>query len=89
MAANISSSWMKGRTSSEVHPEMERALPLQHFLMILRRRSGSTMMSGLMGGLGRGVWFDLLGWSCLSFSLSASLSGQRAERRKTCAAFLE
>ena len=65
----------------------DRALPLQQFLIILNKGFGSMMMSGLGGGLGRVFLPALLGLRADSLVLRAGVSGQRFERKKTCAAF--
>ena len=83
IASKMSSSSVMSAMRSPVQPEMERAEPLAHLRMALRRSSGLMIVGGATGGL-----FVLVGCSARSLSLSSGVSGQSGSRIRVWSAFL-
>ncbi len=88
IASKMSSSSVMSAMRSPVQPEMERAEPLAHLRMTLRRSSGSMMVGGVTGGLGSAGLFVLFGCSARSLRLSSVVSGQSGSRMRVWSAFL-
>ena len=88
IASKMSSSSVMSAMRSPVQPEMERAEPLAHLRMALRRSSGLMIVGGATGGLGSAGLFVLVGCSARSLSLSSGVSGQSGPRIRVWSAFL-
>ncbi len=88
IASKMSSSSVMSAMRSPVQPEMERAEPLAHLRMALRRSSGLMIVGGATGGLGSAGLFVLVGCSARSLSLSSGVSGQSGSRIRVWSAFL-